>query len=117
MRFNLTTLLFFLIIFKITDSRAQNAGSVHSKNKEANAYYLRALDCIKVGNPRTGVAIDSLVMTKQLLEKAVEKDSLFLDGYIKLCRTYVRFVFSYPDFKKYPSSSVEFVTNPASRSL
>lgn len=109
MRFNLTILLFFLIIFKITDTHGQNARSVRSKSGEANADYLRALNCIKVGNPRTGGAIDSLVMAKYLLEKAVEKDSLFLDGYIELCRTYVRFDFSYPDFKKYQSSAVEFV--------
>ena len=85
---------------------AQVTGKVYSKNKEANGYYLKALDYIKIGSPRNGGSVDSLLIAVQNLEKAVNTDPLFVTAYIELCKTYWLFDFSYPDFPKYNSSAV-----------
>ncbi len=86
---------------------AQIKGEVNSQNnKEANSYYIKALDYIKIGNPRNSGSVDSLVIAVQWLEKAVNTDPLFLTAYIELCKTYWLFDFSYPNFPKYNSSAV-----------
>ncbi|ULQ51321.1 tetratricopeptide repeat protein [Flavihumibacter fluvii] len=79
---------------------------VYSKNKAANSYYNKALDYIKIGNPRNGGSVDSLLKAVQWLENAVETDPLFVTAYIELCKTYWLFDFSYPDFPKYNSSAI-----------
>ena len=76
------------------------------KNKEANTCYIKALDYIKIGNPRNGGSVDSLLIAVQWLEKAVNADPNFVIAYIELCKTYWLFDFSYPNFPKYNSSAV-----------
>ena len=85
---------------------AQVTTTVHSQNKEANACYIKALDYIKIGNPRNGGSVDSLLIAVQWLEKAVNADPLFVTAYIELCKTYWMFDFSYPNFPTYNSSAI-----------
>lgn len=85
---------------------AQTTAKVYSQNNEANSCYLKALDYIKIGNPRNGGSVDSLLIAVQWLEKAVNADSHFVAAYIELCKTYWLFDFSYPNFPKYNSSAV-----------
>ncbi|MFM2362973.1 MAG: hypothetical protein RLZZ316_1875, partial [Bacteroidota bacterium] len=85
---------------------AQPADIVYSQNKEANSYYIKALDYIKIGSPRNGGSVDSLLIAVQWLEKAIKSDPLFVTAYIELCKTYWLFDFSYPNFPKYNSSAV-----------
>jgi Flp pilus assembly protein TadD len=85
---------------------AQTTAKVFSKNNEANSCYLKALDYIKIGSPRNGGSVDSLLIAVQWLEKAVKTDPLFVTAYIELCKTYWLFDFSYPNFPKYNSSAV-----------
>ena len=85
---------------------AQIKGEVNSQNKEANSYYIIALDYIKIGNPRNGGSVDSLLIAIDWLEKAVDRDPRFVTAYIELCKTYWLFDFSYPNFPKYNSSAV-----------
>ena len=89
-----------------TNSVAQVSATVHSQNKEANTCYIKALDYIKIGNPRNGGSIDSLLIAVIWLEKAVNTDPRFVTAYIELCKTYWMFDFSYPNFPNYNSSAV-----------
>ncbi len=86
--------------------KAQVGGTVYSQNKEANSYYSKALDYIKIGNPRNSGSVDSLLKAVDLLEKAVKAEPRFVTAYIELCRTYWMFDFSYPDFPTYNSSAM-----------
>lgn len=95
--------LFFATTFS---GMAQVSGKVYSQNKEAISYYSKALDYIKIGNPRNGGSVDSLLKAVDLLEKAVKSDPHFVTAYIELCKTYWLFDFSYPDFPTYNSSAV-----------
>ncbi len=97
-----------LALFSATtiSGMAQVSGKVYSQNKEANSYYSKALDYIKIGNPRNGGSVDSLLKAVDFLEKAVKADPRFVTAYIELCRTYWMFDFSYPDFPTYNSSAV-----------
>ena len=85
---------------------AQTTGREFSQNNEANSCYLKALDYIKIGNPRSGGSVDSLLIAVQWLEKAVKADTLFITAYIELCKTYWLFDFSYPNFPNYDHSAV-----------
>ena len=101
--------LFFLMatfFAKSATSNGQAVSEMYSRDKEANSYYIKALDYIKIGNPRNSGSVDSLVIAVQWLEKAVNADPLFLKGYIELCKTYWLFDFSYPNFPNYNSSAV-----------
>ena len=93
------------ILVKTFECKTQVIHPKFSHNKEANSYYIKALDYIKIGNPRSGGSVDSLLKAVQLLEKAVIADSNFVPAYIELCKTYWLFDFSYPDFPKYNSSA------------
>jgi len=84
----------------------QAADEVYTPNKEANSYYVKALYYIKIGSPRNGGSVDSLLIAVRWLENAVKADPLFITAYIELCRTYWLFDFSYPNFPKYNSSAV-----------
>lgn len=99
-------LLMALFSVSTFSGMAQDSGKVYSQNKEANSYYNKALDYIKIGNPRNGGSVDSLLKAVDLLEKAVKSDPRFVTAYIELCKTYWLFDFSYPDFPKYNSSAV-----------
>ncbi len=85
---------------------AQTTAKVFSQNNEANSCYIKALDYIKIGSPRNGGSVDSLLIAVQWLEKAVKTDPHFATAYIELCKTYWLFDFSYPNFPKYNSSAV-----------
>ena len=85
---------------------AQVTAKAYSQNKEANTSYIKALDYIKIGNPRNGGSVDSLLIAVQSLEKAVHADRLFVTAYIELCKTYWMFDFSYPNFPTYNSSAI-----------
>jgi len=87
-------------------SNAQAGSEVYSQNKEANSYYIKALDYIKIGSPRNGGSVDSLLIAVQWLEKAVSSEPQFVTAYIELCKTYWLFDFSYPNFPMYKSSAV-----------
>jgi len=93
-------------IAKAAICNAQTASEVYSQNKEANSYYIKALHYIKIGSPRNGGSVDSLLISVQWFEKAVSADPLFVTAYIELCKTYWLFDFSYPNFPKYNSSAV-----------
>lgn len=88
---------------------AQESEKVYSQNKEANSCYSQALDYIKIGNPRNGGSVDSLLKAVDMLEKAIIADPRFVTAYIELCKTYWLFDFSYPDFPTYNSSAVEIL--------
>lgn len=85
---------------------AQLNSEVYSQNKEANSDYIKALHYIKIGSPRNGGSVDSLLLAVEWLEKAVKKDPRFVTAYIELCKTYWLFDFSYPNFPTYNSSAV-----------
>ena len=85
---------------------AQVTAKAYSQNKEANTCYIKALDYIKIGNPRNSGSVDSLLIAVQWLEKAVNTDPLFVTAYIELCKTYWMFDFSYPNFPTYNSSAI-----------
>ena len=99
-------ILISTFIAKAAICNAQATSEVYSQNKEANSYYTKALDYIKIGSPRNGGSVDSLLIAVLWLEKAVKTDSLFVRAYIELCKTYWLFDFSYPNFPKYNSSAV-----------
>ncbi len=100
-------LLSLIIICQTNFSNAQNSSPVYSVDKDANAYYLKALHYIEIGDPRTGGSVDSLKIAVELLEKAVEKDSLFAKAFLELSRTYWKFDFSYPNRPLYfPGATV-----------
>ena len=104
---NFKTIIFIATIFaKTILCNAQVTTQVYSQKKEANLYYIKALDYIKIGNPRNSGSIDSLLKAIQWLEKAVNTDSNFVTAHIELCKTYWLFDFSYPNFPKYNSSAV-----------
>jgi len=105
--FTLISFICFAVL-KLTSSNAQTV-AVYSNNKEANADYLKALEYIKIGNPRTGGSVDSLVIATQLLEKAVVADSLFIRAYIELSNTYWMFDYSYPNSEKYESMVMQIL--------
>jgi tetratricopeptide (TPR) repeat protein len=96
-------LILLATIFLCTHSPS-NAQS-HSRNQEADSYYTKALDYIRIGDPRNGGSVDSLLKAVTCLEKAVATDPLFTTAYIELCKTYWLFDFSYPNFPKYNSSA------------
>ena len=100
--------IILIIVFFTTalSSIAQVNGEVYSQNKEANAYYSKALYYIKIGNPRNLGSVDSLLLAVQRLEKAVTTDPNFVEAYIELCKTYWLFDFSYPSFPTCNSSAV-----------
>ena len=77
-------ILITTIFAKTVLCHAQTTTQVYSQNKEANFYYIKALDYIKIGNPRNNGSVDSLVAAVQLLEKAVKTDPLFVTAYIEL---------------------------------
>ena len=99
-------ILLAVFLAKTTSCIAQEAPTVYSQNKEANSFYLKALDYIKIGNPRNGGSVDSLLIAVQWLEKSVKTDPLFVTAYTELCKTYWLFDFSYPNFPKYNSSAI-----------
>jgi len=100
-------LLSLLILCQTNFSNAQNGSPVYSVVKDANDYYLKALYYIEIGDPRTGGSVDSLKIAVQLLEKAVQKDTLFAKAFLELSRTYWKFDFSYPNRPLYfPGASV-----------
>ncbi len=104
---NMKVIILITIFFATTlSSVAQVSGEVYSQNKEANSYYIKALDYIKIGNPRNGGSVDSLLNAVQWLENSVKTDPLFVTAYIELCKTYWMFDFSYPNFPTYNSSAV-----------
>ena len=103
MKKNILLAIFFATTLS---SMAQVISEVYSQNKEANSNYIKALNYIKIGNPRNGGSVDSLLIAVQFLEKAVKTDSLFVTAYIELCKTYWLFDFSYPNFPTYNSSAV-----------
>ena len=104
---NMKMIILITLFFATTlSSMAQVSGEVYSQNKEANSYYIKALDYIKIGNPRNGGSVDSLLIAVQCLEKAVNADPLFVTAYIELCKTYWMFDFSYPNFPTYNSSAI-----------
>ena len=100
------TILIATIFAKTILCNGQVTTQVYSQNKVANSYYIKALDYIKIGNPRNSGSIDSLLIAIQWLEKAVNTDSNFVTAHIELCKTYWLFDFSYPNFPKYNSSAV-----------
>ena len=100
------TMLIAIFLAKTAICNAQAAGEVYSQSKEANSYYSKALDYIKIGNPRNGGSVDSLLIAVKWLEKAVDTDPRFVTAYIELCKTYWLFDFSYPNFPIYNSSAV-----------
>lgn len=100
------TIVIAIFLAKTAICNAQAAGEVYSQSKEANSYYTKALDYIKIGNPRNGGPVDSLLIAVQWLEKAVHADPLFVTAYIELCKTYWMFDFSYPNFPTYSSSAI-----------
>lgn len=104
---NIKAIILMAVLFTSTlNCMAQVGGAVYSQNKEANAYYNKAIDYIKIGNPRNSGSVDSLLMAVTWLEKAVKTDPHFVTAYIELCKTYWLFDFSYPNFPKYNSSAV-----------
>ena len=104
---NKKVIILIAIFFATTAScMAQVTAKAYSKNSEANTCYINALDYIKIGNPRNGGSVDSLLIAVKWLEKAVDTDPRFVTAYIELCKTYWLFDFSYPDFPKYNSSAV-----------
>jgi tetratricopeptide (TPR) repeat protein len=101
------TIILIVICFVTTAiCNAQSIDKIYSQNKQANACYIKALDYIKIGNPRNGGSVDSLLKAVEWLEKSVKTDPLFVTAYIELCKTYWLFDFSYPNFPKYNSSAV-----------
>ncbi len=100
--------IILITIFFATSSscEAQVTVKVYSQNKEANSCYIKALEYIKIGNPRNGGSVDSLLIAVQWLENSVKTDPLFVTAYIELCKTYWMFDFSYPNFPTYNSSAV-----------
>ena len=104
---NIKVIILIAVFFTTSAScMAQVTAKVYSQNKEANTCYIKALDYIKIGNPRNGGSVDSLLIAVQWLEKSVNTDPLFVTAYIELCKTYWLFDFSYPNFPKYNSSAV-----------
>jgi hypothetical protein len=104
---NLKVFILFTAFFaKSIICDAQETSEVFSQNKEANSCYIKALDYIKIGNPRNGGSVDSLLIAVDWLEKAVNADPLLVTAYIELCKTYWLFDFSYPNFPTYNSSAV-----------
>lgn len=104
---NIKVIILIAVFFATSASCiAQVSATVHSQNKEANTCYSKALDYIKIGNPRNGGSIDSLLIAVQWLEKAINADPNFVTAYIELCKTYWLFDFSYPNFPTYNSSAV-----------
>lgn len=101
---------FTFIFFNVFHSQAQIIDSLYSKNKEANAYYLKALAVEKNSKPRTIGYTDSLEVMVQLLEKAVKEDTLFIEAYFKLAKTYDGFTFSHPNTEKYQLKGYELRT-------
>ena len=99
-------MLFAALVANLIICNAQITSQSFSQNKEANWYYINALDYIKIGNPRNSGSVDSLLIAVQWLEKAVSADPLFVTAYIELCKTYWMFDFSYPNFPNYPSSAI-----------
>ena len=95
-----------ILITAFVTKPALSTAQVYSQNKEANSYYVKALDYIKIGSPRNGGSVDSLLLAVEWLEKAVKKDSAFVTAYIELCKTYWLFDFSYPNFPTYNSSAI-----------
>ena len=104
---NKKVIILIAIFFATSAScMAQVTAKAYSQNKEANTCYIKALDYIKIGNPRNGGPVDSLLIAVQWLEKAVHADPLFVTAYIELCKTYWMFDFSYPNFPAYNSSAI-----------
>ena len=104
---NIKTIFLVTVFFTTTLScMAQVTSEVYPQNKEANSCYLKALDYIKIGNPRNGGSVDSLLLAVDWLEKAIKADPRFVTAYIELCKTYWLFDFSYPNFPTYNSSAV-----------
>ena len=99
-------MLLSALVANLIICNAQITSQSFSQNKEANWYYINALDYIKIGNPRNSGSVDSLLIAVQWLEKAVSADPLFVTAYIELCKTYWMFDFSYPNFPNYPSSAI-----------
>lgn len=91
--------------------------SVFSNNKQANDNYLRALEYIKIGNPRTGGNIDSLSIAIKLLEKSVATDTTFTKAYLELSNTYWMFDFSYPNRSKYMGVLTEILPKAKAATL
>ena len=85
---------------------AQVTAKAYSQNKEANTCYIKALDYIKIGNPKNAGPVDSLLIAVEWLVKAVHADPHFVTAYIELCKTYWMFDFSYPNFPTYNSSAI-----------
>ena len=107
MRTETLVINFFITFFaQASICDAQTTAQVFSQNKEANSAYLQALDYIKIGNPRKGGSVDSLLLAVDWLEKAVQADPQFATAYIELCKTYWLFDFSYPNYPRYQSSAV-----------
>ena len=48
---------------------AQESSTVYSQNKEANSYYSKALDYIKIGNPRNGGSVDFIQSNDSIINK------------------------------------------------
>ncbi len=104
---NIKAIILMAVFFTTTlNCMAQFGGAVYSQNKEANAYYNKALHYIKIGNPRNSGSVDSLLLAVTWLEKAVKTDPHFVTAYIELCKTYWLFDFSYPNFPTYNSSAI-----------
>ena len=104
---NKKVIILIAIFFATSAScMAQVTAKAYSQNKEANTCYIKALDYIKIGNPRNGGPVDSLLIAVKWLEKAVNADPLFVTAYIELCKTYWMFDFSYPNFPAYNSSAI-----------
>lgn len=104
---NLKVIILIAVFFATSAScMAQVTAKVYSQNNEANTCYTKALEYIKIGNPRNGGSIDSLLIAVKWLEKAVNTDPSFVTAYIELCKTYWMFDFSYPNFPNYNSSAV-----------
>ena len=104
---NIKVIILIAVFFATSAScMAQVTAKVYSQNNEANTCYTKALDYIKIGNPRNGGSIDSLLIAVKWLEKAVNTDPRFVTAYIELCKTYWMFDFSYPNFPNYNSSAV-----------
>ena len=104
---NKKVIILIAIFFATSAScMAQVTAKAYSQNKEANTCYIKALDYIKIGNPKNAGPVDSLLIAVKWLEKAVHADRLFVTAYIELCKTYWMFDFSYPNFPTYNSSAI-----------
>ncbi len=104
---NKKVIILIAVFFATTLAGMAQVGSVvYSQNKEANSYYTKALNYIKIGNPRNAGSVDSLLLAVTWLEKAVNTDHSFVTAYIELCKTYWLFDFSYPNFPTYNSSAI-----------